>query len=59
MVPFRFLGAALGAELTWDGAARKVTYKLAGTEIILWVDRPVGLVRGGEKRLDVDTRYYT
>lgn len=53
MVPFRFLGTALGAELIWDGAARKVTYSLNGVEIVLWVDKTTALVKGVEKRLDV------
>jgi len=46
MVPFRFLGEALGAEIGWDADARKVTYSLEGRTIELWIGKQTAKVNG-------------
>ncbi|MEZ4812347.1 MAG: copper amine oxidase N-terminal domain-containing protein [Caldisericia bacterium] len=33
VVPLRFIGEALGAEIEWDAADKKVTYKLEGRKL--------------------------
>lgn len=53
VVPLRFIGENLGAEIGWDGTERKVTYKKAGTVIYLWIDRPEAMVNGQSVQLDV------
>ncbi len=52
MVPLRFIGEALLAEVKWDPAERKVTYKLEGRVIELWIDMKMARVNG--KPVEVD-----
>lgn len=51
-VPFRILGEKLGAEVGWDAATKKVTYKLDGKTIEMWINNKAALVNG--KRVVVD-----
>lgn len=51
-VPFRILGEKLGAEVGWDSATKKVTYKLDGKTIEMWINNKAALVNG--KRVVVD-----
>jgi len=52
MVPLRFIGEVLGAEVFWDEALRKVTY-ISGTRLIeLTVGQPSALVGGRVMSMD-------
>lgn len=46
MVPLRALGDSIGAELNWDGAAKKVVYTKDGKEVVLWLGRAEVQVNG-------------
>lgn len=46
MVPFRFLGESLGAEIGWDGDEYKVTYTLEGRVVEMWINQTVAKVNG-------------
>jgi rhodanese-related sulfurtransferase len=37
LVPFRFIGESIGAEIGWDNAERRVDYKLGRQKISLWI----------------------
>ena len=52
MVPLRAVGEALGAQFVWDGAARQVTYKRDGTEIVLTLGSMEILVNGERRKID-------
>lgn len=39
--------------MVWDAAEQKVTYRLDGREVTLWVDRQTALVGGVAEDLDV------
>ncbi len=52
MVPFRFLGENLGAEIIWEEATKKVTYKLEGKTVEMWIGNKSALVGG--KLISVD-----
>ncbi len=39
MVPLRFIGEALGAEIGWDNAQRMVSYKLGDEVLYFWIDK--------------------
>ena len=52
MVPLRAVGEALGAQFVWDGAARQVTYKRDGTEIVLTLGSMEILVNGERREID-------
>ena len=51
-VPFRVLGEKLGAEVGWEAATKKVTYKLDGKVIEMWINNKAAMVNG--KRVTVD-----
>jgi hypothetical protein len=51
-VPFRILGEKLGAEVGWEAATKKVTYKLEGRTIEMWIGNKAAMVNG--KRVTVD-----
>ena len=40
VVPLRFIGEALGAEIGWDNAKRMVSYKLGEEILYFWIDKP-------------------
>ena len=52
LVPLRFIGESLGAEVGWDGATQSVTYQTQDTTILLTIDSPVAFVNG--EAVDVD-----
>lgn len=54
MVPFRFIGEELGAEIDWDGEERKVEYKLGDNILELWIGNNTARINGEEVMLDDD-----
>jgi hypothetical protein len=46
MVPFRFIGEALGARVTWSEIDRKAIYELNGRRIELFIGQSQALVNG-------------
>lgn len=46
VVPLRFIGEALGASIDWEPTEKRVTYKLEGREVILWVGVQEAKVNG-------------
>lgn len=52
LVPLRFLGNALGAEMSFDPADRHIRFALGGRQIDLWLDRAEALVNGRPVTLD-------
>lgn len=53
VVPFRFIGEALGADIVWDGDERKIVMVLGQRELVLWIDRNHAVLGGRELALDV------
>ncbi len=54
MVPFRFIGEELGAEIGWDGEERKVEYKLGENILELWIGNNTARINGEDVMLDED-----
>ncbi len=52
MVPFRFIGEALGAQIGWEGSEKRVSYQLGDVSISLFIDQNMGMVNGEEITLD-------
>ncbi|MCK5848688.1 MAG: PQQ-binding-like beta-propeller repeat protein [Caldisericia bacterium] len=53
MVPFRFIGESMGAEIEWLADIRGVKFTLYGTTITLKVDNNIGEVNGKKVSLTV------
>lgn len=53
IVPFRFIGQSIGAEIGYLGDEQKVTYKLGDLFIELWLNQTRVRVNGQESNLDV------
>ncbi len=53
MVPFRFLGESLGANVSWDAATKQAKLSLSGVDVIVTVDSLNGLVNGEIVKMDV------
>lgn len=53
LVPFRFLGEALGAQVEWDQTNRQAVLKLSGSEVKVKLNSNVAQVNGQAKTLDV------
>ena len=53
MLPFRFIGEALGAEVGWEAGSRTVSYRLEGTEVLLTIDSNQASKNGAPVTLDV------
>ncbi len=54
MLPIRYVTEALGAQILWDNAARKVTIIMDDKLIELWIDNNAALVNGQEVKIDPD-----
>ena len=52
MIPVRYLTESLGAKVDWAGSEEKVTVKLDGKTIELWIGKKTARVDGAEKELD-------
>ncbi|WP_207799677.1 stalk domain-containing protein [Candidatus Cryosericum hinesii] len=53
LVPFRFIGEALGAQIGWDPANRTVSYILGDKSIVLTIGSATAMVNGVKTTLDV------
>jgi branched-chain amino acid transport system substrate-binding protein len=53
LVPFRFIGEAIGAKIDWDPVKKAVSYILEDTKIILIIGSTTAFVNGVATRLDV------
>ncbi|MCL1805464.1 MAG: copper amine oxidase N-terminal domain-containing protein [Clostridiales bacterium] len=56
MVPLRFVGEALGAEVVWNGETRQVAYILGSRQVLLTVDQSTALVGGRPVEMDTAPR---
>jgi hypothetical protein len=52
MLPIRFVAEPLGAKISWESAARKVTVSLDDTRIELWINSPKARINGREIYID-------
>jgi outer membrane protein assembly factor BamB len=52
MVPFRFVGEAMGAEVGWEASEQKITLTLYGKEIVLRIGSTTAMVNGNPVVLD-------
>ena len=53
MVPMRFIGEALGAQVDWEDASRKVTYSIDDIKIELFIGKKTARLNGKNITLDV------
>lgn len=53
LVPVRFIAEALGAEVSWEAAEKKITIKDSDRVITLWVDKIMALIDGLMTELDI------
>jgi len=51
-VPIRFVGEALGADVSWDGNTKKVTITLNGKKVVLQTGNKNYEVNGQQKQMD-------
>lgn len=56
LLPFRFIGEALGARVTYLKETRQVEFRTGTTHLVLTLDSRTALVNGQEKQLDVAPR---
>lgn len=52
MVPLRALGDSIGAEITWDGDAKRVVYTKDDKEVVLWLGSTEVQVNGQKLTTD-------
>ena len=52
MVPFRFVGEAMGAEVGWEASEQKITLTLYGKQIVLRIGSTTAMVNGNPVVLD-------
>ena len=52
LIPLRFIGESLGADIAWDETARSVTYTKGGQQIVLIIGEPQAWVNGVQVTLD-------
>ncbi|MDF2719881.1 MAG: copper amine oxidase, partial [Paenibacillus sp.] len=53
VVPIRFISDSLGSTLDWDGTEWKITLKLGGRKIEMWIDNTTAKVDGKDASLAV------
>jgi hypothetical protein len=53
LVPFRFIGEALGAKVTWNQETKKAIYELASVKVEISIGSQIAVVNGKEIKLDV------
>jgi hypothetical protein len=59
LVPLRFIGEALGAQIDWNSQEQRVTMNLNGDTIVLWLGKPSAIVNGQIVSLDVPPVTYS
>jgi len=52
MIPFRFIGEKLGANIGWEPDTKKITYELEGKSIEMWIGNTNALVNGSRASCD-------
>lgn len=52
LVPIRVIVEALGGEVAWESATKKVTIELGTNVIELWIGRSIALVGGTQRQID-------
>jgi len=57
LLPVRSVVESLGGTVDWDGTTRKVTIKLNGKTIEMWINKPVAKVNGISKQIDPSNKY--
>jgi hypothetical protein len=50
--PARFIGEALGANVTWDGKEKKAVFSSTGNTLVLYIDKEDYDVNGVKKKMD-------
>ncbi len=53
LVPFRFIGEAIGAQIGWDGTKKEVSYVFGDLSLVLTIGSKVAVVNGVKNNLDV------
>ena len=53
LIPFRFLGEALGAEVSWQNASKAAVLKIRGTEVMVIIGSNSAYINGKRVILDV------
>lgn len=53
LVPLRWIGEAVGAEVKWDMAERRATYMLGERKVELWIDKLMARVNGEDVALSI------
>ena len=53
LVPLRFISETLGAQVAWDGAARRATIETAGFTVVFTIDSTTYTVNGATRTLAV------
>lgn len=56
LVPFRFIGEALGAKVSWNQDIKKATYELAGTKVEITIGSNIAIVNGKNTIMDVSPK---
>ncbi|KUG04062.1 hypothetical protein ASZ90_018508 [hydrocarbon metagenome] len=54
LLPIRYITEALGAQISWEAASRKVTIIMGDKLIELWIDNNTALVNGQQVKIDPD-----
>ena len=52
--PARFIGEALGANVTWDGVQKKAVFTSAGNTLVLYIGKKEYDVNGTKKQMDTE-----
>ena len=53
LVPFRFIGEALGAKVSWVQEEKKATYELGGVKVEIIIGNSTAIVNGKQITMDV------
>lgn len=56
LLPIRSIVETLGGSISWDEATKKVTIKLNGKTIEMWINNPVAKVNGTSKQIDITNK---
>ncbi|MCR4419503.1 MAG: copper amine oxidase N-terminal domain-containing protein [Clostridia bacterium] len=56
MVPFRFIGEALGARVSWEAQSKRIVYQSGGVKLVFQLGQPWVEVNGQRRELEVAPR---